>query len=721
MENNCNYIVLIKMLLLTTITLISGIGKAQEVINPMYTDEHIQIDGKLSERIWNETSWFNDFHSYRPDFGKELKDSTFVAIAYDNENLYVAFRCPDSDPGKIKASVAARDQIIDDDWVCINLDSRDDRLGTNSFVVNPNGIQYDSWATANSEDRSIDMVWYSAGEITSSGYSIEMKIPFKSLRFNSRDTVTMGVLFERRDARTNTHVTFPALDPARGNAYQVQLMRIKLTGIRSYNILEVLPSLTYTFHQHVENQSLLTDQNSPDPGINIKYGISTSVILDATVNPDFSQVEADAEQVDINLRTQLYYPEKRPFFMEGSDKFNIAATNSSVIDPVWQMVNTRNIVDPFSGLKLTGNINKHNSLAVLYAADRLEKTANDRQRFIHYPVIRYKYNFGTDNYFGGLYTGSRSFYATNQAYGLDGQFRINRTTMLEFNGFYSHGTDTLSAHTGTTSGVVIRHSERKLDWTITMKDVGKDFSASTAYVTRTGLSQVSALFIPKIYPDSSYIRRIDFELFGSFTYDHFYSLSETMNSAAVTFLPGKLMQIKLKASYSTEIYLGEKFNTSGVHALFSGRIGKWFSGSVLCRHVNAVYYSLSPMGGESNRLYLEMIILPSERLNLSFNYTYNDFTSEGSKIYDYQIGGARITYQMNKFLFMRYTGEYNSYRKSLLTDLLLSFTYIPGTVFHLGYGSLYQQDNPEKPFLGDIRPSLDERGIFCKVSYLFRN
>jgi hypothetical protein len=125
-------------------------------------------------------------------------------------------------------------------------------------------------------------------------------------------------------------------------------------------------------------------------------------MLDATVNPDFSQVEADAGQVDINLRAQLFYPEKRSFFLEGNDKFKIAATGSSIIDPIYSMVYTRTIVNPISGVKLTGNINQHNSVALLYAIDDVNGFSNIKSYYSHLPVLRYKYNFGSDNYIGVL-------------------------------------------------------------------------------------------------------------------------------------------------------------------------------------------------------------------------------------------------------------------------------------------------------------------------------
>lgn len=714
----------IKLRLLILIFFGVGIySNAQIVYKPPMTSEEIKIDGVLSEEIWKTAPSFSDFKSYRPDFGKTLRDSTFVQIAYDQENIYVAFICLESEVDKIKATVSSRDRIIADDWVCLNLDSRNDQLGTDSFVANPLGIQYDSWSTATSEDVSVDFVWYSEGKITNRGYTVEIKIPFKSLRFNNQEITEMGMLFERRNAWTNTHVTFPNLDPAKGNAYLTQLMKVQFTGIRHYNLLEILPSATYTFHKNRENDALITDINKPSFGLNFKYGFTSSLILDATLNPDFSQVESDAGQVDINLRTQLYFPEKRPFFMEGMDKFQIAATGSSIVDPIWYMVYTRNIVDPIAGIKFSGKIDNNNSLAILYSADELEADSSGHHQYVHYPVLRYKYNFGNDNFIGTLYTGNQGKDFGNQVFGFDGQLRLSSTTTLQYNSFGSNTMDIDTKHKGYSGGITLSRSKRKLDWTFTLKEISKDFSVSTGYYTRTGISQSSLYLVPKFYPDSSTIKKIELELFGSMSYDNFYSMWETFNHVAVTVLIGNNVQTKVKATCSNEIFLGQRFNTSGVHALLTGKIGNWFSGSLLYRRVNAIYYSSSPFSGISNRIQGELDITPVPKLNIAFSYVYNDFSAENnsSKIYKYPIERFETSYQPNKYLLIRYIGEYNGYRKSLMSDALVSFTYIPGTVVHIGFGSLFRQENATAPFLGaDNFPPVEmERGIFLKASYLF--
>ncbi|MCX6227437.1 MAG: carbohydrate binding family 9 domain-containing protein, partial [Bacteroidia bacterium] len=174
------------------------------------------IDGILDEAVWKNAPSYSDFKTFIPDFGKVVPQQTRAWLAYDAENLYFAFDCQDPEPDKIKANVSARDAIIQDDWICLNIDSRFDQQGINAFYVNPLGIQMDTRFDAGKEDASIDLVWYSAGTRDDHGYFIEVKIPLKSLRFSAKDPVSMGLLLERFVSRTATHVGYPALDPTMG-------------------------------------------------------------------------------------------------------------------------------------------------------------------------------------------------------------------------------------------------------------------------------------------------------------------------------------------------------------------------------------------------------------------------------------------------------------------------------------------------------------------------
>ncbi|MBU1014382.1 MAG: carbohydrate binding family 9 domain-containing protein [Bacteroidetes bacterium] len=720
----------IKFIILFIIILNNVTLNATNSVKPRKVDEKITIDGVLDEPIWSKLTGFTDFTSYLPDFGKKLNDSTIAYIAYDAENIYCAFICHESEPEKIIATMSARDKIVNDDWVCIGLNSKNDLQGMMSFVVNPRGIQYDSFSSTTSEDIGVDLVWYSAGKLNENGYTVEIQIPFKSLRYSEKSPVTMGFLLERRSSKISTHVTYPSFDPQQGGAFLNQLAKIQFPDIKSYKLFEALPTLTYSFHQSRSSEGVLkNDLNQLSPGVNLKYGLTSSLILDAAINPDFSQIEADAGKVDINLRSQLFFQEKRPFFLEGNDQFLVASTSTSVVDPLHYMIYTRTIANPIAGLKLSGSINKKNTLAVLYAIDELGETLEESKTFAQVPILRYKFNYQGENFLGLLYSGRLDKDINNHAYGIDGKTKIGKSSFLEYNAYNTHTTsnevsnNTNKNQSGHTFGFTYINLKRNLDFFLTQRDIAKDFNVASGYYNRTGVSQVSALIRPKVYFDSSFMKRIDFEALASATYDKFYNLWETFNHASVQFYLGNSTVFKIKYSLSNEVYLGQTFNTSGYHALLSSRIGTWLSAGILYRRTHAIYYSSDPYGGVSNRLTSNIALTPVPKLSITLSHILADFKNENdnSPLYNYQIGRVQITYQINKYLFLRAIEEYNSYRKTLLSDYLVSFTYIPGTVFFMGYGNIFRQEEPTEPFFSSrINPVEQQRGFFMKISYLYR-
>jgi len=701
------------------------VWSATEIISAYKVTTPPVIDGILDEQVWKSSPSYTGFKTFIPDFGKVLPQQTTAWLAYDEENLYFAFDCQDPEPDKIKANVSARDAIIQDDWICLNIDSRYDQQAIYAFYINPLGIQMDTRFAAGKEDPSIDLVWFSAGTLDQHGYFVEVMIPLKSLRFSTNDPVSMGLLLERFVSRTGTHVGYPELDPAMGFNLLPQLMRVDYSGVKHYTLFEAIPAATYTHKDIREGNELVKDIRKPDLSLTLKYGITSDLILDAAINPDFSQIESDAGQVDINLRYELFYSEKRPFFLEGREKFNIGATQSSVVDPMYYLVHTRTIVNPIAGVKFTGNINSKNSIALLYGADELQRDSLSGQRqFAHFPIFRYKYNLKDDGYLGALYTGNEAVGSSNRVAGTDAQIRLNKSSLLEYNIFGSQTSDSTSRMASHAEGLYFHSETRDLDYGISLKNIGKDFQVATGYINRTGISQATALLKPMFFTDSPVFRRFDIELFGSATYDWIYSMWETFNHASVQALLGGTTIFKAKYSYSNEIFLGKKFNTGGLSVNLQGRYKNWFSGGLLFRRTGAVYYSSDPFGGTSNRLTVSAAFQPWSKFETTLSLVYYDFTrnSDQAVIYRYPIERLKLTYQFNKYIFIRGILEYNGYRKSLLTDFLASFTYIPGTVCYIGYGSLYEQSDESQPFLrGDVQPQEMQRGFFLKLSYLFRN
>ena len=187
------------------------IAQTRTPILPVKTTVPPVIDGITDDETWKSTPEISGFKSFIPDFGKELPYNTTVKVAYDEENIYFAFKCYDNEPDKIRISMDARDKIIRDDWVCINLDSFNDQQTLYCFYSNANGIQMDTRFAAGKEDLGMDFLWYSAGKVDEDGYSVEIKLPLKSIRFSNKEPLMMSAFFERYVSRLSTHVSFPNL------------------------------------------------------------------------------------------------------------------------------------------------------------------------------------------------------------------------------------------------------------------------------------------------------------------------------------------------------------------------------------------------------------------------------------------------------------------------------------------------------------------------------
>ncbi len=716
--------------------MLTAVITATDPLRPKFTNAPPKIDGVLDDEIWKTAPSVTGFKTFIPDFGKDQSEKTVVYMCYDKENIYFAYKCYDSEPDKIKATMTNRDNTRPDDWICLNLDTFNDQQSLCAFYVNPFGIQSDSKMVGDSEDTGIDFVWYSAGKIDSDGYTIEMQIPLKSIRYANTNPVEMAVFFERRISRKAEQGAYPPMDPAKGYAFTTQLKPMFYENVEHYTLFEIMPAVTFNQQSAHENGSLGIKDIRRDFGFNMKYGITSDLILDGAYNPDFSQIESDAGQVDINLRYGLYFPEKRPFFLEGRENFVFGGTGQSEADPVVSLVHTRTIVDPLIGLKLTGKLSSRGTLSALYAMDEKIQSPADRGKYAHFPIVRFKYALNDDSYIGLLAASREDLVETdipvraesdsyNRLGGIDGLIRVSKSGMIDFGGTLSMSKNPFADETlyGHNLSLKYGYGTRDLDYFVNVKNVSEDFRADMGYLTRTGVFIASGLLRPKFYPESDFFRRIDLEIFSAQTRDAFFGMWETYNTVSLlTYLPGSF-QFKVKYSLGTEIFLGERFNTGGIQAQFVGWLHKTFYLSLLYRRLDAIYYSNSPFQGYSNLVSAGVIYQPSDKLNANVTFTYSDFTkdSDGSLIYNYPIVRTKVSYQLNQYLFLRGILEYNDYRERMLADFLVSFTYIPGTVIHVGYGSMFERVEWDG---ANYRPANNfletRRGLFFKASYLYR-
>ena len=690
-------------------------------LKPYKTATPPAIDGILDDDVWKHAPSESVFKTYSPDYGKDMGQKTTVYYAYDRENLYFAYRCFDTEPARIKASVAARDTVRRDDWICLNLDTFDDQQSLSCFYVNPLGIQMDSKFEGNQEDSTVDFVWYSAGRIGAEGYTVEIKIPFKSLRYARREPVRMGIIFERYISRLSEGGTMPPLDPAQGPNFVTQTRPLEFMDIKHYTLLEVLPAVTTSAKGANQAGVLKMGRAESDLSLTAKYGLTSQLILDGTINPDFSQVESDAGQVDFNLRYALYYPEKRPFFLEGREKFALAASQTG--DPLESVVYTRSIVEPRMGFRLNGKIAPRDSLASIYAVDTLPE--GEASNSAHFTILRYKHALSEDSYVGGFWTGRFSGTRYNIVAGSDGQMRLNPSSFFAYHALISQTSPGGAAADAEGHALGIEYSYLTRDWTVdvAVQDVSKDFQTESGYLTRTGLTRIKAGAIRSIYPASSLLLRIDPIVHFIQVRDKYSGLWETTEQFDLRFLLPRTSTFLIGGRYATEVYLGRRLERSNVRAQLSSQFTKRLLLTLACAYGNKIRYVDDPYQGRGADVSASITYLPSDKLNFALSYTYSNFTrsNDGVREYDYTILRSLNTYQLNKFLFFRAIVEYNSFRKRLLTDFLASFTYIPGTVVFIGYGSSYEKTawrdgayEPSDCFLET------NRGFFFKASYLWR-
>jgi hypothetical protein len=532
----------------------------------------------------------------------------------------------------------------------------------------------------------------------------------------------MGVILERYISRRSEHSTYPRLDPAKGYAILTQMTPLIYPGIEHHRLFEFLPAVTASRQDVRKGNSLERTQQHGHLSLTAKYGITSDLILDGTITPDFSQVESDAGQIDVNLRSSLFYPEKRPFFLEGLDHF-ILGSSTNNFDPT--IFYSRTIADPLTGVKLTGKLDNSNTISAVYAIDNVfESDRSTLGRYAHVPIVRYKHSLSADSYVGFLYAGRELAHTNNRVVGFDEQYRLSDAVVLESNGFLSwdKADPGASAVDGNTFGLRYSGSTRDLAYSLGYREVSEDFRADMGYVTRTGFDHVRGSLTPRMYPQSDIIQRIDLEFATGHTKDRPSGLWETSNAFAMTVYFGGNWVFYPQLTYSTEIFHGQRLQTSNALIQLRAYLTKNTLGTVIYTRARAIYYPAAEQG-KSNVVNSTLSIQPWENLRADGSLVYADFHREadGAKLYGYAITRLKLTYQVNQYLFFRGIAEYNEDRTQLTTDFLASYTYVPGTAVYLGYGSVLNKQRWDgTEFVPGDNLVEVRRGLFLKVSYLWR-
>jgi hypothetical protein len=425
--------------------------KANPVRLPKFEKSPV-IDGKLDDDVWKGAVVLKDFYQVQPGDNIAPSKPTEVMLGHDAKFLYIAFHCYD-EPDKVRATIAKRDNIWNDDYVGILFDTFNDRRKAYEFDFNPLGVQADGTWTDNNEDFNPDIVMESKGEVTSDGWTVEIAIPFKSLRYIAGKDKLWGAHFWRRIKRFNNELDMWMPISRDNSSWLAQEGHLTgLEGISAERTLELIPSLTLseTAKRKATLSSLQVKAgmldpgrlvNEPiklDPGLTGKYSITPNVTLDFALNPDFAQIESDQLVVTANQRFPIFFPEKRPFFLEGIDIFQT---------PI-EAVHTRTIVDPDFAVKLTGKVDR-NTFGLLVASDNAPGNFTPEERVTADPrlidknanvgVLRLKHDIGTkDSFIGFLGTYRRFVDQYNELGGVDAKLRIDKATTFSAQVLVTH-------------------------------------------------------------------------------------------------------------------------------------------------------------------------------------------------------------------------------------------------------------------------------------------
>lgn len=486
------------------------------------------IDGKLDDTIWNGATVFGDFLQTNPGDNIAPKHPTEVMIGYDSKNLYIAFRAK-QDRNTIRATVARRDQIFNDEYVGVFLDTFNDQRQSYIFFFNPFGIQGDGIFTeGRGEDYTVDVLMESKGVLTEDGFTVEAAIPFKSLRYEAGKNKQWGIHIYRRVKYNNNELDswMPNNRSINGSLNQAGHIT-GLEGISTTRQLEINPSVTlsesgrrtrFTFDNNPAGR-YVNDGLKGEVGLTAKFSLSPTTTLDFAYNPDFAQVEADAPVNTSNQRFPIFFAERRPFFLERIDIFN---TRMNV-------VNTRAIVDPDVAVKLTGRRGK-NTFGVLYASDNapgnysidertsLRECQQNRllnpgivcgiEKFVDknadIGVLRLKRDIGRQHNLGFFATTYNFPERHNNTAGFDGRFRLDPKTTVEFQVlgtnsrrfFYDPDLNKSLYRTG--NGFGYSYSFLRTDRNLVMQFNGvgrtRDYRADVGFTPRVDTNQHLAFF-----------------------------------------------------------------------------------------------------------------------------------------------------------------------------------------------------------------------------------
>ena len=697
----------------------------------------VRVDGVLDEEAWQGALALELRYEVQPGENVPPPVRTEVLLAYDESHLYVAFRARDPNSPAIRARLRDRDSLSLDDWVGVVLDTFNDERRGYFFQANPLGVQQDRVETPDASDRSWDAIWDSAGRVHAWGYAVEMAIPFNSLRFQrAGGDQVWGFDAVRSYPRSQGYLIGLFPRDRSNNCYLCQAVKlIGFAGATPGRNVEVAPTLT----------ALRTDERAEAPhgdfeargreaevGVTVRWGLTPNMTLSATANPDFSQVEADALQLDVNQPFALSYPEKRPFFTESSDFF----------DTRLAAVYTRTMRDPAWGLKLTGKQGAgtigayvvRDELTNLIFPGSLSSSSTSLAIDSTASVFRYRHDTWNNSTVGLLLTDRQGSGYSNRVFGFDGDFRLTASDRLQvqFLGSRTRYPETVAAEFGQPSGdfddtaleIFYYHSTRSWSWHFGYADFGRGFRADLGFIPRVDYRRLLAglRYTWNGRPGAWWWL---FTFGGGF--DHLEDHDGDLVSSEATFwfyYRGALQSgVDLVGARYREAYGSGEFDMNYVSLktwiLPTANLYLMFDG-IFDDRID--YANTRP--GRRVRLSPYVSYAFGLHLRLSLRHTYERMGVDAGRLYTANISRASVRYQFSARAFLRSILQYVDYRynsdiytfkidpiyRHLSTQILFSYKINPRTVLFLGYSDNHFGNQ-------DYGLAQADRTFFVKLGY----
>ncbi len=709
------------------------------------TGSDIEVDGQIEDSEWRQAVQATNFVERFPGENTLPEVRTEAFITYDDDHLYVAFKCYD-DPSTIRATMCQRDQFGSDDAVMLMVDTYGDASWAYQFHVNPYGVQKDMlWTNIVGEDRGYDLIWTAAAKITEFGYQVEIAVPFASMRFPDREQQAWKVDFWRQRPRESFSQYSWAANDRNEQCFPCQWGTVTgIEGVSPGKGFEILPSL-------VANQSgSIVDADSFDNGdvmgevaLGGKYSISSDITLEGAYNPDFSQIEADADQVDVNSTISLFYPERRPFFQEGSDIFRT----------LFNSFYTRTVNDPKYAAKLTGRMER-TSIGFLSALDEntpymipLEEgniLLNTGESFIN--VLRASQTFGNSSQVGAILTDRRlDGGGSGTIAALDANIRLSRSLAIDGQWLASHtGEPDDSSETAGLEGFDFDNGKRTLAFD------GESYWGH-AFITRLKRRARSWNFIldynevsPSYRSQSGYDPLVDYRMLSMWNSYNFYpstGLFERISpqvyvarrwafDGALRFenlnfnVDGRLRVAQTYYSFTyhigAESYAGRVYEDLwNVQGNFNSRIINEVGAGVYVRYGKNIARRNHAIGDE-RVINAFLDLKPIDRLTIEPNIDFQKSTHEdtGEKFYSGFITRTRFQLQATRQMSIRLVVQHNDFRKTWDVDPLLTYRLSPFSVFYIG--STYDYSDYAAGPNDQTNWKMTSRQFFMKLQYLFR-